>query len=263
MPVQIYHNRRGVLHEAAAQFGLPALTGMWTSLSAADLDGDGYEDLVAGNWGENSKLQASDAYPLLLYTGDMDGNSAPDQILSVARQQLWYPFLGKEELERVLPALIRKKFPDYKSMAVQTVENILGPQLPRMRKLSVRTLRSVLLRNNRGRLQVQPLPAPAQWSPLFACITDDVDGDQKPDLITGGNFYGVLPFEGRYDAGLGAVLLNRGNSLQALPPDRSGLLLEGEVRKGAVLRAGNGKKRYVFARNNHTLLWFRKSSEKE
>ncbi|MEM9259575.1 MAG: VCBS repeat-containing protein, partial [Bacteroidota bacterium] len=55
-------------------FQIPNSAGWWNSLEAADLDGDGKEDLVATNWGLNQKFTASPERPLKHYTKDFDGN---------------------------------------------------------------------------------------------------------------------------------------------------------------------------------------------
>jgi hypothetical protein len=51
----------------------------------ADLNGDGREDLVLGNLGLNSYIEASREEPARLYVHDFDGNGAPEQILTTFR----------------------------------------------------------------------------------------------------------------------------------------------------------------------------------
>lgn len=77
------------------------------------------------------------------------------------------------------------------------------------------------------------------------------------DIVTGGNFYGVLPFEGRYGASYGNLLLNRGHFFQSFSPAESGLLLEGEIRDIGKIRTLQNKFIYVFARNNNTLVFYK------
>ena len=54
MPVNIFMNNQGKFTET----DIPKSTGLWQTLYAADINGDGYPDLLAGNWGHNSKLWA-------------------------------------------------------------------------------------------------------------------------------------------------------------------------------------------------------------
>ncbi len=224
MPITIYNNRQGKLMNVTSAAGLENITGLWTSIHAADLNNDGNEELLAGNWGENSKLHASEQYPLKLYAADLDNNGSIDQILAAEKQGKYYTFLGKEEIEKQLPALMRKKYLYYSSFAGQTVDQIFGEKLDHMKKFEANNLASVMLQNNgKGKYTVSKLPAQVQWSPVFAMLAGDFNADKKTDIITAGNFYGVLPYEGRYDASFGNVLLNIGAShFNVLSPFQSG-----------------------------------------
>ena len=67
----------------------------------------------------------------------------------------------------------------------------------------------------------------------------------------GGNFYGVRPRQGRYDASYGAVLQdNGGGRWRAVPPPESGLYLEGEVRALRLLHGAEGARWVLVARND-------------
>jgi len=113
-------------------------------------------------------------------------------------------------------------------------------------------LTSVRIRNRSGVLTPEALPLPVQWSPVFAFATGDFDKNGTADIITAGNFFGVTPFEGRYDAGYGTVLLNDRSSFTALFPLYSGLSLDGEIRDIKKISIRN-KEFYLFARNNGNL----------
>jgi hypothetical protein len=68
----------------------------------------------------------------------------------------------------------------------------------------------------------------------------DVNGDGRPDLITGGNEFGFLPQFGRLDASFGDVLLNNGKGgFTWLSPARSGLQVSGQVRDITGIRGRN------------------------
>jgi hypothetical protein len=70
----------------------------------------------------------------------------------------------------------------------------------------------------------------------------------------GGNFYGVTPVFGRYDASYG--LMMRGSAVGRLTPvdmEQSNLVIEGQVRDMKALRGPNGERLIVVARNNDTL----------
>jgi len=258
MPVTIFTNMHGRLINNTASFGLQNTTGLWTTVRTADLDHDGYDDLLVGNWGENSKLHASTAFPLKLYTGDFGNNGYIEQLLAVEKEGKYYPFLGKDEWEKHLPALIRKKYPDYASFAGQTIEQVFGSILDKIHPFNASILSSVALMHTRtGQFNLSKLPAQVQWSPVFAFLTGDFNHDQQTDVLAAGNFYGVLPYEGRYDAGYGTVLLGQARGqFKALTPLASGIMAEGEIRDIKTLGTLSGKTLILIARNNNTILFY-------
>jgi hypothetical protein len=253
MPVTVFKNNKGVLKNINAQLHLENTTGLWTTITAADINNDGYKDLLAGNWGENSKLHASEAYPLKLYVGDIDGNGSVDHLLAIENGKKYYPFLGKEEFEKQLPGLIKKNYLSYSSMAGVTIDKIFGSKLESMKLLSVNMLSSMIINNNKGTLTPAKLPACMQWSPVFSFYADDFNGDGKTDIISGGNFYGVIPYEGRYDAAAVNVLLNSDNNRFYNAVLQSGLTISGEIRDIKKLKTLHNKAIYILARNNDSV----------
>ncbi|HET6569629.1 MAG TPA: hypothetical protein VFG50_16810, partial [Rhodothermales bacterium] len=102
-----------------------------------------------------------------------------------------------------------------------------------------------------GTFQVHELPLEAQFAPVHAVLADDFDGDGKRDLLLAGNFSGVTPFEGRYDASYGMLLLGDGEGgFEAVNPAETGLYLTGEVRHMRFIRQPNGQRLILAARND-------------
>ena len=192
-----------------------------------------------------------------MYIGDFDENGIPEQLLAVQKNGKYYPFLGKEDLEKQLPYL-RKRFPQYAEMAGKTMEEVFGDKLNTAIQLQINTMESMLLINDhKGGFIPKALPMPMQWSPIFSFAVDDFDHDGKKDLLAGGNFYGVQPFEGRYDAmpptfGKGD---GKGNFNCSIPYPPI-LLIPGEVRdiKKLQIRKENC---LVLARNNDSLVFLK------
>jgi len=253
MPVTVFKNNNGKLENKTAEEGLSKTTGLWQSIKAEDIDGNGFPDLLVGNWGENSKLKATEASPLKLWVGDLDGNGATDQILGVSENGNYHPFLNKEDLERKLP-FIRQQFEGYAEMAGLSVEKIFNERLQSMQTLKVNTLATSVLMNSGKRYNVEKLPEQLQWFPVFAWAVFDFNRDGQKDILAGGNFYGVIPYEGRYDAGLGQVLLQKEKSWVALSPLQSGLILNGEIRDIQVCKTLGKQNLYLIARNNDSLI---------
>jgi hypothetical protein len=66
--------------------------------------------------------------------------------------------------------------------------------------------------------------------------------------------YGVPPVLGRYDASYGLLLRGDGGGrFQSVEMDKSGVVLEGQVRKMGLLRTTGGNRLIVAARNNDRL----------
>ena len=251
MPVSVYVNNHG-------NFKLEnknGLTGLWQNVTLADVNDDGNIDIVAGNYGLNSKLHATDRAPLKLYVKDFDGNGRLDQLLTYTSHNKEYTFLGKEEIEKQLPS-IRKTFLMYSDFAGKTVQEIFGNKLDDALVLNAQTLANgVFINDGKGNFAFKPLPVETQAAPVFCYLIDDINNDGAKDIIAGGNFYGVLPFEGRYDANWGDILINKKNGYEWLSPVKSGWLTRGEIRDIKKIKTANGNL-YAVARNNDSLLFF-------
>ena len=95
-----------------------------------------------------------------------------------------YPVAGRDELVRLIPSL-RSKFPSYASFGASRVEDIFPAA--ELSQATVREARvfasSVALAQADGTYKLQPLPAEAQFSPVFASVVRDFDGDGHPDLL--------------------------------------------------------------------------------
>ena len=249
MAPTIFINREGKLIKKTGP--LNKLTGWWNCMKVADLNQDGYPDLLLGNLGLNSKLKASPAFPLKMLIADFDNNGTTDQILAVQKNGKYYPFLGKEDLEKKLPFL-KKRFLDYGTMAGKTIEEIFGSQLSGAKVFEASTLQSIVLINDqRGGFIIRDLPGPFQWTPIFSFCSSDFDQDGIPDLLAGGNFSGVIPYEGRYDAI--SLIFGKGDGkafFHCRIPVPETLLLPGEVRDIQKIQLGNHQKGLLISRNN-------------
>ena len=251
MPVSIYMNDHG-------KFKLKnenGLTGLWQNLTVSDVNNNGNIDIVAGNYGLNSKLHATEKEPLKLYVKDIDDTGTLDQLLTYTTNGKEYTFLGKEELEKQMPA-IRKTFLMYSDFAGKTVQEIFGDKLNGALVLQAQTLANgVFINDGKGNFSFQQLPLEMQAAPVFAYLPEDTNHDGLTDIIAGGNFYGVLPYEGRYDADWGDVLINKKDHYEFVSPVETGWLTRGEVRDIKKIKTAKGDV-YVVARNNDSLLFF-------
>ena len=256
MPVTVFINDDGKLVQQHSS--LDKLTGWWSCIKSADINGDGYEDLLVGNYGLNSKLKASEQFPLKMFLYDFDNNGDPDQILAVQKNKKYYPFLGKEDLEKQLPYL-RREYLSYTKMADKTVEQIFGSKLNDAKLFEANTLESMVLMNNGNNdFTVKPLPMQLQVAPVFSFFVEDFNHDGKKDILAAGNFFGVTPYEGRYDAMLPTIAWGDGKGnfhCNAQSPDP--LLIPGEVRDIKQILLDHDQHCIILARNNDQLVFLK------
>lgn len=254
MPLTICYNRPEGLSEPV---GLDGSYGWWNTLIARDLDGDGDNDLVAGNWGLNSKFTASEELPLELYVKDFDGNGKSEFILNwrPPLETQRYPFVQKNDLHRQLPSL-RKRTLKYDDYARQTYQSLFTEEEQAgALRLRAEELRSCVFWNDGGSFRKQALPDEAQLAPIFAGIARDLNADGRVDLWLGGNLYGTPPQSGRQDAGRGLVLLQTSTGEWQLA---KGPLTEidAEVRSALVLPGPGNSEQLVVGVNNGALRVF-------
>ena len=255
MPMRIFHQENGRFVDRTAAAGLAGTEGWWSTVSAVDVNGDGRKDLVLGNLGLNSYIHATAKEPARLYVGDFFETGALKQILTTYNHGVSYPIASRDELVRLMPQL-QSKFPTYASFGASRIEDILPRQeLAKAKVLEARHLESAIAINDgHGRFALAPLPAAAQFAPIRATVAADFDGDGRTDLLVGGNFFGVPPALGRYDASYGLLLRGLGNGqFVAADMKATHLVIEGQVRHMARLRGAGGTTLFAVARNDNTL----------
>jgi hypothetical protein len=251
MPVRVFRYENCTFVDRS----IPGTTGWWNAVHTADLNGDGRQDLVLGNLGLNSFIRASPSEPAQLYLGDFFDTKTTTPIITMYRHGVSYPLAGRDELIQALPPL-RGRYPTYASFGASRVEDFI----PRKALRQARVLRAetfanaVALNLGRGTFELRPLPTEAQFAPVYASLAGDFDGDRKTDVIVAGNFYGVTPVQGRYDASYGLLLRGDGNGgFSAVDMEESGLAIEGQVRRMVLLKRANGARVILVARNDDRL----------
>jgi hypothetical protein len=256
MPIKVFRNTGGKLEDITSSSGLDRSHGWWNTIEAVDMDGDGDEDLIAGNLGLNSKMKASEEEPATLFIKDFDSNGKLDHILCFYKNGLSVPFATRDELIKQLPRL-RSKFISYEDYSrVATIHDIFSEnQLEdALIKKAYHFQTSYIENMGDGTFSLHPLPVETQFSPVYAVLIDDYDKDGKLDILLGGNFSGATINFGMYDAAYGLFL--RGDGLGGFKvenPVESGFVIKGEIRDIDQLKLANGKSIILIGRNNDSL----------
>lgn len=211
---------------------LKSLSGWWQKIQIADLDGDGNNDLIIGNMGENGYLKPTDKNPVTLWMYDFDGNESLDKILTRGIHDKDYTVFLKAEMQEQIP-LIKKENLNYQDYAKKTIQELFKAELLAKADKKIYNFTSSIIAwgKGNGTFEIQRLPSEVQFSSMNALAVMDVNGDQQSDLIIGGNQFGFLPQFGRLDANYGLVLVNKGKRHWEVMEDKqSGLSITGQVK---------------------------------
>jgi enediyne biosynthesis protein E4 len=264
-PIRVFRNRQGKLaawdvpltwpyatDTGSRPATLSQLIGWWNGVATTDFDGDGRLDLVASNWGRNTKYQSLRSRPLLLYYGDLaaDGTVQLVEAHYEPPLQKVVPLRQLGALAKGLPFL-RGRFLSNRAYSTASVEEVLGERLSAAKKLEAVWLESTVLLNRGDHFEVRTLPVEAQMSPAFGVCVGDFDGDGKEDIFLAQNFFPAQHETPRYDAGRGLLLKGDGaGGFQAMPGQDSGIKVYGEQRGAAACDFdGDGRLDLVVTQN--------------
>ena len=231
MPIRIFKNERGILNEIK-NTSLENTSGWWQTIEITDVDNDGDNDVILGNQGENTRHQPSKEFPMYLYVSDFDNNGTLDPLITYQSKKGIFPIHSRDELIKQIPSL-KKKFVKHEDFAGKTISQILGAEMIRKsNRLEVTLFSSISLENiGNFNFNIKKLPKEAQFTPIYSILATDINGDNLPDLIIGGNNVDTAPYFGTYDAGRGLVLLGKGGAnFSPLSAEKSGLNIFGQIR---------------------------------
>jgi enediyne biosynthesis protein E4 len=260
--VKCFHNNQGKgFEDWTDRSGFAAAgTGWWTSIAAADFNGDGRPDYVVGNVGLNTPYEATPEHPALLYYGDFAGNGGRQLIEAYYEGERVFPRRTRRELGSIVPSVL-KRYPRNDYYARATLGEILGEQkIAAAQRFEATQFRSgVFLSQPDGTHRFEALPRISQVSPIQGLVAGDLDGDGHADIYAVQNSYSPVASVGRFDGGLSQML--RGDGRGGFAPvalGESGLVVPGDAKALAMVDLDrDGWPDFIVTRNNGTSLAFR------
>ena len=249
-PIRLFVNEDGKLSERTQEANLEASRGWWYSISAADLNGNGYMDIIAGNLGLNHTFTTSPEAPFSLLAADFDDTGRTDVLFSVYDSGRHYPFFGPFKLgQSIANYFDRISEPD--EAAAAAAEQILPREKIRdALLLQTDTFESSIFMNNGGKsFDRRSMPELAQISAVTAIIPEDLDRDGCIDILIGGNIFRTDPDIPRMDAGKGLFMKGTCSGTFIPNPFReSGFLAPLDVKEMGIIKGPEHQ--YVAVGNN-------------
>ncbi|WP_298237044.1 VCBS repeat-containing protein [uncultured Algibacter sp.] len=213
MPLTLFENNNGHF----TKLNTPSFSqteGWWNTTKAIDIDGDGDEDYIVGNLGDNNKFKPTAEKPLHIYANHFDDNASYDMLLSKKYKGTLVPTRGKECSSQQTPFL-NQKIQSYNAFANASLTDIYGEDnINEAYHLKAHTFSSSLIINNgNGSFTIKKLPATAQVGPTLSFEIMDINNDGHLDILGMGAIHEAEVETIRYDGNTGYILLgdSKGN----------------------------------------------------
>ncbi len=259
MPVSVFIND-GKQLRLQKNNNLNTTNGWWNTVEAADFDKDGDIDIIAGNWGRNTRLSASKEHPITLYSNDFDANGSIEPLITYFYQDVETPFASKDELVKQLPFL-NKKYLSYNDFAKAGFKELFpASTLKNAYKKQVFELATCYFENlGDNSFKKHQLPFMAQISTVNAIAIDDFNADGFPDILLAGNHYEISTQLGKLDASCGALLLNDKNGFFTTEKEQ-GFYISGPVRDIEKIKVKDNEY-HIITINNGSLVFLKKNEK--
>ena len=231
------------------------LNGLWNSLEVNDLDGDGDLDIIAGNYGYNTPYNASVEQPFKLFYADLNGNKRPDPLLFNFQDGAYFPIHLRTNF---LNQLQHKKrtFNRFASYGAATFDEIYTEEeKQRLEEFNVHRFGSTVFEQTEQGYRAHELPAPFQFSPIFA--TKVIAVGERKYLLAVGNDGQHEVFTGPKNGFSGEVLeITKDFKFKRLLAEDSGWFVSGAAKQ--IHTINNGKSTHLLIpQNNDTLHLYR------
>lgn len=226
-------------------------SGWWYAIESDDVDGDGDQDLILGNRGENFYFDGTKDKPVKLWLNDFDNNKTVEKIVTQTINGKDMPVPLKRELTTEIVSLKRKnnKHTEY---APKSIQELFSPEV--IKNTTVKEgnyfKSAVAINEGDGKFTMIPFPKEVQFSCVCDIYCTDLNDDGKNDLVLGGNDSHFAPQFSKLDASFGHVLLNKGDgSYHRIENKDSGFFVRGDIKEFIEVKI-NGEKYLLTAINN-------------
>lgn len=233
MPIKVFEMQSGQLVDISEKLGFEKTNGWYNELHISELNGDGKPDIIVGNSGLNTRLQASRNEPLTMFINDFDRNGTLDQIMAQYYDKQLFPLPQLKELGMQIPS-VKKEYLRFSNYREVPMEQLFDPDIfQNSLKLEIYKLNTALfLSSDKGEWEEEKLPIQAQFTPVFGIASMDVNNDGHLDLLMGGNMYKMKPELGINNASYGMLFTNNGKgNFEYVNYTESGIFCKGEVRE--------------------------------
>lgn len=249
MPISIFKNEQGRLTPMSNP-SLKYSNGWWSSLLVTDVDQDGDPDIIAGNWGLNSRLTASKEEPVRLYRIDVDDNGKVETLVTHYYQGQETLFASKDDLTKQIP-MLNKEYLSYLDFAQAELQDLIPPdKWDSALQKEVYQLQSCWFENTaNGSFETHPLPWEAQLSSVEAMAAEESLDTGLEQLFLAGNNFELSTQLSRLDASHG-TLLTKGQDGTFRTEKERDFYLNGAVRSIKKIALKDGRY-WIIAMNNN------------
>ncbi|MBT4068748.1 MAG: VCBS repeat-containing protein, partial [Candidatus Marinimicrobia bacterium] len=164
-PVTILENINGKFKDVTANMGLSNFKGWWNGVATGDFNEDGLLDIVATNWGVNTKYHFSPAHPRKVYFDDFDNDNILDIVEAHYDDQFndLVPERGFSCISNAM-SFVGEEKKTFLNYAQSSLSDIFGNSLISAPYLEANTLESMVFINNGNGFDPIALPFEAQIS---------------------------------------------------------------------------------------------------
>ncbi|REL24650.1 hypothetical protein DYD21_17465 [Rhodohalobacter sp. SW132] len=263
--LKLFENDQGQFRDVTSEVGLDNYLGWWNGLATGDFTGNGLPDIIATNWGTNSRYEIVEDHPMRMYYGHIDGGSSLDIIQANYNPEMqdYVPLRRLNFYSGFRP--MYSNINSYQDYAESTLEEILGAMIQITPYKEINTLESMVFINNDGQnFEAHPLPRTAQLTAGFSASIGDYNNDGNEDVFLSQNYFALPPGDIRLDGGRGLWLKGDGSGqFTAVPGQESGVKIFG-AQQGAALSDFNadGRVDLVVTQNGNRTKLYENQTEK-